>query len=170
MGCHVGTHIDTPYHFLDGQPPLEQLPLEMFRGRARVIDATADLVTNSVTNSITSEVIAGRDLSRLDYVILRTGWERHWGTVQYYTDWPTVSTELAQGLAAAGLKGVGLDCPSSDPVDGRAAHDLFAAAGMINVENLANLAELPATDFELLVLPLKLYGTEASPVRAAALV
>ncbi len=166
MGCHVGTHIDTPYHFLDGQPPLEQLSIEMFRGRARIFPVTVDPVTNTVAGN----ELAGCDLSALDYVILGTGWEQHWGTAQYYRDWPTLAVELAQKLAVAGLKGVGLDCPSSDPLDGRTAHDLFAAAGMINVENLANLTELPATDFELLVLPLKLYGTEASPVRAVALV
>ncbi len=73
-------------------------------------------------------------------------------------------------LAGAGLKGVGLDSPSIDPLDARICHDLFAAAGMINVENLANLAALPAGLFDFLVLPLKLAGTEASPVRAVALI
>jgi kynurenine formamidase len=104
----------------------------------------------------------------VEFVILRTGWERHWGTPRYYADWPTVSEPLARVLAAARLKGVGLDSPSPDPLHGRAAHDLFAAAGMINIENLTNLAELPDGPFTLLVLPLKLAGTEASPVRAAA--
>ncbi len=37
--CHLGTHLDTPLHFLDGQPGLEAMPLEKFRGRGCVIDA-----------------------------------------------------------------------------------------------------------------------------------
>lgn len=160
--CHLGTHLDTPLHFLDGQPGLEAMPLEKFRGRGCVIDAPA--------GEIPPEVVAGVDLGPVDYLILRTGWERHWGTPRYYRDWPWLSPALARTLAGAGLKGVGLDSPSIDPLDARICHDLFAAAGMINVENLANLAALPAGLFDFLVLPLKLAGTEASPVRAVALI
>lgn len=160
--CHLGTHLDTPLHFLDGQPGLEAMPLERFRGRGCVVDAPA--------GEIPPEIVAGLDLGPVDYLILRTGWERHWGTPRYYRDWPWLSPALARALAGAGLKGVGLDSPSLDPLDGRICHDLFAAAGLINVENLANLAALPAGLFDFLVLPLKLAGTEASPVRAVALI
>lgn len=160
--CHVGTHIDTPLHFLDGQPGLEAMPLEKFRGRGVVADAPA--------GEIPPETIAGLDLRPVDFLLLRTGWERHWGTPRYYSAWPTISPGLARALVEAGLKGVGLDSPSADPLNGRVCHDLFAAAGMINIENLANLGALPAGLFDFLALPLKLAGTEASPVRAVALV
>ena len=103
-------------------------------------------------------------------LIIKTGWEKHWGTSRYYQDWPLISSELATLLAEAKLKGVGLDTPSTDPLGGRFVHDLFAAAGMINVENLANLAALPEAPFYLMVFPLKLAGVEASPVRAVALI
>ncbi len=165
IGCHVGTHIDTPLHFRAGRPGLEAMPLAAFHGRALVVDAPAPAEPGPVG----AEVLAGRDLTDVDFVLLRTGWSRHWGTPRYYQAWPTVGAELARRLAGAGLKGVGLDTPSLDPVDGREVHDLLAAAGMINVENLTNLEALPATPCELLVLPLKLEGTEASPVRAVAL-
>jgi kynurenine formamidase len=160
LGCHVGTHIDTPLHFLDGQPGLEALPLDRFAGSALCLDAPA--------GEIGEDALRGVDLAGTDFVLLRTGWERHWGTPRYYDSWPTVSPALARRLAGARLKGVGLDTPSSDPLNGRVAHDLFAAAGLINIENLANLAALPRGPFEFLVLPLKLAGTEASPVRAVA--
>ena len=75
---------------------------------------------------------------------------------------------VTPALAAAGLKGTGLDSPSLDPFLGHAAHDICAAAGLINIENLANLGALPGRGAELFVLPLKLEGTEASPVRAFA--
>jgi kynurenine formamidase len=162
FGCHVGTHIDTPYHFLDGQPGLETMPLERFMGRAICVDAPPGVIP--------PEAVAKADLDGVRWLIFRTGWERQWGTPRYYEDWPTLSPELAGRLGHAGLHGVGLDTPSPDPLNGRAAHDLFAAAGMVNVENLANLAALPPGPFDLLVLPLKLEGAEASPVRAVAVV
>ena len=77
---------------------------------------------------------------------------------------------MAELLAGAGLKGVGLDTPSLDTFGGQADHDICAPAGMVNIENLANLGALPLEGFTLLVLPLKLEGTEASPVRAVAIV
>ena len=72
-------------------------------------------------------------------------------------------------LAAADLKGSGLDTPSLDAFGEHRAHDLCAAAGMVNVENLTGLDALPEAPFTLFVLPLKLAGGEASPVRAVAL-
>ncbi len=161
FGCHVGTHIDTPYHFLDGQPGLEEMDVTVFCGRALRVDVT-DLATAG------PELIDGLDLTDLDFLLLATGWERHWGTDRYYDGWPVPSAELAAALAAAPLKGVGVDTPSLDAYGGRRSHDLLAAAGRINIENLANLGALPATPFEFFALPLKLAAAEASPVRAVA--
>jgi kynurenine formamidase len=166
MGCHVGTHIDLPLHFRAGEPGLDGFPLDRCWGRARVVDT----VTSKTPGALPTEVLAGVDLSGVDHIILRTGWERHWGTPRYYEAWPYLSEELARRLAEANLAGVGLDSPSVDRLGERSAHDRLAAAGLINIENLTNLALLPATDFDLLVLPLRLADTEASPVRAAALV
>lgn len=87
----------------------------------------------------------------------------------YYERWSWLSSALAGRLAGAGLKGVGLDTPSLDPYDAQAAHDICAPAGMINIENLTNLKALPKRGFMLQVMPLKLSKTEASPVRAVAL-
>ncbi|MFO7609485.1 MAG: cyclase family protein [Candidatus Krumholzibacteriia bacterium] len=165
FGCHVGTHIDLALHFKAGERPVEELPLDAFAGRARVVRAPA----GQGAGPLDAALLDGVDLAGLDFVLFATGWDRHWGTDRYYREWPFYSEELARRLAAAGLKGSGLDTPSLDPHAGHRAHDLCAAAGMINIENLAGLERLPEAPFTLLVLPLKLAGTEASPVRAAAL-
>lgn len=166
MGCHVGTHIDSPLHFRAGQPGLEELPVTTFAGAGLVLDAPG----GDPPGALGAEILDGVDLVPVDYLLLRTGWERHWGTRRYYECWPFLAPELARSLVAADLRGVGLDGPSVDPLDGRIVHDLFASAGMINVENLANLSALPAGLFTFLTLPLKLDGAEASPVRAVALI
>ncbi len=165
FGCHVGTHIDTPLHFKAGDPGLDKLPLDRFAGRGYLIKLPAGLSPGPMGR----EILAGHDLGGVDFVLLATGWDRHWGTAEYYRAWPYLSEELAAELASRGLKGVGLDTPSLDGFSGRKAHDLCAAVGMVNIENLTGLAELPDQDFNLLVLPLKLAATEASPVRAVAI-
>jgi kynurenine formamidase len=166
FGCHVGTHIDAPLHFLAGEPGVDRLSLDRFVGKGVVIRAgngESPLVLGL-------EVCSGIDLAPLDFVLFDTGWDRHWGTERYYREWSYLSLELAEMLAGAGLKGVGLDTPSLDPFGGQDAHDICARTGMINIENLANLGALPREGFTLLVMPLKLEGTEASPVRAVAMV
>jgi kynurenine formamidase len=166
LSCHLGTHIDTPLHFLAGQPGLEAIDLDRFFGKARVLD----LPCGDVPEGMPPAVLGGIDLASVDFLLFRTGWERHWGTPRYYETWPFLSEALCLRLAESKLKGVGLDAPGIDSPEGRFAHDLLAAAGMINVENLANLGQLPDETFDLVVFPLKLAGAEASPVRAAAIV
>lgn len=165
FGCHVGTHIDAPLHFLAGQPGIDKLPLDRFWGRALVVRCG----DGEHTGSLGAELLDDKDLDAVDFVIFDTDWCRHWGTDLYYERWSYLSPALAERLAAAGLKGVGLDTPSLDPHGGQSAHDICAPAGMINIENLTNLKALPDQGFTLQVLPLKLDQTEASPVRAIAI-
>ena len=166
FGCHVGTHIDAPLHFLAGEPGVDRLPVDRFMGTGVVIRAG----DGKSAQAIGPEVCDGIDLGPLDFVLFDTGWDQYWGTERYYREWSYLTPKLAELLAGAGLKGVGLDTPSLDPFGGQHAHDICAPVGMINIENLANLAALPREGFTLLVMPLKLEGTEASPVRAVALV
>ncbi len=166
ISCHVGTHVDTPLHFLAGRPALDAMPPDFFAGRALVLAVS----TSEPPGPLAADLVTGGNFAEVDFLILRTGWERWWGTDRYYAAWPYLGVDLASRLAKLGLKGVGLDSPSVDPLGRHEVHDLFAAAGLINVENLANLAALPRGPFLFMALPLKLAATEASPVRAVALV
>ncbi len=165
IGCHVGTHIDAPLHFLADQPGIDALPLDRFWGTAVVIRCG----DGENAGPLGPELLADVDLTDVDFVLFDTGFARHWGTPTYYSRWAYLSPALAERLAASDLKGVGLDTPSLDPVNGHSAHDICAPAGMINIENLTNLAAVPDRGFILQVLPLKLNETEASPVRAVAI-
>lgn len=165
FGCHIGTHVDAPRHFLAGAAGVDDLPLDRFAGSALVVRPGSAVGPGPLAAS----VLDGVDLGGIEFVLFDTGWARHWGQPRYYQDWPWLSPELAERLAGAGLKGVGVDTPSLDGFTGHRAHDICAAAGMVNLENLANLPALPWRGFHVLALPLKLIATEASPVRAAAL-
>jgi arylformamidase len=166
IGCHVGTHLDAPLHFGPGRPGVDALPLSACAGPARVLDVRAV----AAAGPLPANLLPAAWCPDVDFLLLHTGWSRHWRTPQYYDGWPWLAADLADRLAAAGLKGVGIDGPSVDDLDRRACHDIFAAAGMVNLENLTGLAALPPEPFLLVALPLKLHATEASPVRAAALI
>jgi arylformamidase len=166
MGCHVGTHIDAPSHFLAGAKGVDEMPLQRFVGPALVLHLADGAGACMAPGPLPASVLEEHDLTEVDFVLFHTGWDRFWGEPSYYQEWPYLSEELAENLVAAGLKGVGLDTPSLDVYNGHRAHDMFAAAGLINIENLCGLERAPARGGELLVLPLKLHDTEASPVRA----
>src|SRR5437868_8386879 len=41
MGSHTGTHIDAPYHMIDGGKRLHEFPLDTLTGRATVFETGA---------------------------------------------------------------------------------------------------------------------------------
>jgi arylformamidase len=70
-------------------------------------------------------------------------------------------------LASLDVRLVGIDTPSVDPADSKTldSHQQLLAHDMRVLENLV-LDEVEAGDYELIALPLKLAGADASPVRA----
>ncbi len=168
IGCHVGTHLDGSLHFLADQPGLHEVPVDRFCGTALVVDATASGSDKSHPLAMGVELVQGSDLKSVDFVLFYTGWDRFWGQDNYYRHWPRLDAQLAGLLAESGLKGVGLDTPSLDGFNDSVAHDVCAAAAMVNIGNLTGLAPLVGSVVQFMALPLKLYQTEASPVRAVA--
>ena len=46
LGCHLGTHVDAPAHFIGGGRSVDGLDLRHFYGPARVIEFTSDFTSN----------------------------------------------------------------------------------------------------------------------------
>ena len=167
MGVHTGTHMDAPFHFFPSGLTIDQMPLEQCMGPASLLKLT-DLATGSEID-LTAVPGLKDKLSRTRKLILNTGWARHWGSPRYFTDHPRISAESAAFLVDCGINLIGVDMPSVDrpPFP---AHLAFLGNGIAIVENLTNLDAVEADEFQLTVLPLKLMGRDASPVRAIAFV
>ncbi|MHB8767122.1 MAG: cyclase family protein [Deferrisomatales bacterium] len=159
---HTGTHLDAPAHLLAGGQSLDDFPAGHFLGRAVALDlgpAPPDLDAWA------------RRLQGCDFALLRTGWSRLWGSPGYFEGFPTPSIEAARRLAALGLRGVGIDALSVDPVGSAdlPVHRVLLGAGLVIAENLRGLEALPEGPFGFSCLPLRLAGADGSPVRAVAL-
>jgi kynurenine formamidase len=100
---------------------------------------------------------------------LQTGWSKHWDSPSYFTDHPTLAADAAQFLVECGVQLTAVDMPSVDRAP-YPAHRILLGAGVLIVENLTNLDVIGASEFQLIVLPLKLVGRDGSPVRAVAVV
>jgi arylformamidase len=102
------------------------------------------------------------DVSRL---LLRTGTFPDPRT--FSTDFAAIDPDLIHGLADRGLCLIGLDTPSVDPFDSKdlPAHHACIARNVAILEGLV-LDGVPDGLYELIALPLRLVGFDASPVRA----
>ena len=78
-----------------------------------------------------------------------------------------VGPDAARALVAAGVQLVGIDTPSVDHSTSKdlQSHHVLYAGGVSLLENL-DLSAVPEGDYELIALPLRIVGGDASPVRA----
>jgi len=168
LPAHSGTHVDAPGHVLAEGPMLADLPLSRFAGAGVVLDLSA-----RPGLAVTAADLAPHlPLLRAEapaFALLMTGDEARYGQGEYFTAGAYLTPEAAALLAGLpGLSGIGLDAGSADPlcaVD-LPAHRVLLGAGVLIVENLRGLGQLPRRGFQFLCLPL--LGGDGSPVRAAA--
>lgn len=155
---HLGAHADAPFHVTDDGMPVAELPLEPFLGPCRVVEVPPAPL-------ILPEHLAGIDLGDPPRLLLKTCSVRD--PFRFPERFSALSPELARALGAAGVLLVGLDTPSVDPFDSKdlPAHHALVAGGVANLEGLL-LDDVPPGLYELIALPLRLVGLDASPVRA----
>lgn len=169
LSSHTGTHVDTPAHVIPGGRCLDGFAAGDFFGRAARLDFTAP----GQSSIDTADLERYQDtIEKSEFILLHSGWSRHWGTEEYFRDYPLLTPDAAGWLTGFRLKGIGVDMISVDPVDSRElpVHHLLLESGILIVENLASLAALPPSDFLFACFPLKLHRGDASPVRAVALI
>lgn len=168
VGLHCGTHVDAPTHFYNARPTIEQVALEKCVGPALLIDLTPKTLPSQSVIDVADLVDYGEQLLATGKVILKTGWAQRWGDPAYFTEHPVLTGEAAQFLVDCGVHLIGVDTPSVDrpPFP---AHLVLLDNQVVILENLTNLNAIPTARFQLVALPLKLTGREASPVRAIAI-
>ncbi len=156
-GLHVGTHIDSPYHFHPGGRQVNDISLEELTGSAHMIKLKGKVLEKSHIKNIPSDQI----------LIIHTGWDRNWKKPHYFHDHPYLSLEAAKLLLEKGIKGIGIDGPSVDVWGETKIHQLLLENDIWIVENLTKLHQITDTEFEIFFIPL-LIDAEGSMVRAFA--
>lgn len=163
MFSHTGTHMDAPAHMLPEGTTLDSYDAEKFTGTALVVDCRGQA-------AITLPLLKGYDLTGVDFVLFCTGWDRKWGSDDYYEGFPCLTAEAAAYLAALPLKGVGEDSISLDPCDSVdfPNHITLMRADFVNTENLKGLDALLGRRFTFVTLPLKFENSDGCSCRAIA--
>lgn len=159
---HLGAHADAPFHVAAGGVGVGELPLEPFLGPCQLVEVPPAPL-------ILPEHLGGVDLGDPPRLLLKTGSAStpNGNPSRFPEAFSALSPELARALGESGALLVGLDTPSVDPFDSKdlAAHHALVAGGVVNLEGLM-LDAVPPGIYELIALPLRLEGLDASPVRA----
>jgi arylformamidase len=156
---HAGTHADAPLHYDAEGVGIDGVGLTPYVGAARLIDL------RGCGPIVTPEMVAPAVATPRMRVLLRT-YDR-FPHDRWDPAFTTVAAETIALLAAHGVILIGIDSPSLDPQKSKTmdAHLAVRTAGMAILEGLV-LDDVPAGDYELIALPLKLAGLDAAPVRA----
>jgi len=166
MVGNTGTYLDTPFHRYQDGADLADLPLSSISDcPGVVIDVRA-----SPGRLIDCALLAAAEI-RGRAVLLRTGWDKHWRTDQYFEDHPYLSEQGAIYLRDRGARLVGIDSMNIDDIRGgtRPVHSILLGAGIPIVEHMTRLDQLPSGPFRFFAVPPKIRNAGTFPVRAHAI-
>jgi kynurenine formamidase len=185
---HGGTHLDAPLHFAAAGMATDQIPLERLMAQAIVIDVSAQVGADHNYRLSVRDVLEFENrhgpVEPGSIVLLRTGWSQYWPDAKAYLgddtpgdasklQFPSYGAEAAQLLvedrqvALLGVDTASIDYGRSKDLP---VHRIVAAHNVSGLENLTALDQLPATEFVIIALPMKIEGGSGGPVRVVALV
>jgi len=164
---HNGTHADARFHFDTKGESIEKAPLEIYLGRAVVVDLTEAFSQSKEKHLITIEDFQphSEEIAETSRVLVKTG--RWSNSAVFPSQIPVIAADVPAWLQKNGVKLLGLDLPSVDEIDSKSLqnHHALAAAGVAIVESL-DLSGAGAGIYDFAALPLKIAGGDGAPMRA----
>lgn len=162
---NTGTYLDTPFHrYADGED-LAAVGLE------RLVDLPGVVVRAPTDGAVDTDAFEGLDVQG-KAVLVHTGWSRHWRTPAYYENHPFLTAAAADRLAEGGARLVGIDSHNIDDTraNARPVHSRLLGDGVLVVEHMCGLDQLPDAGFRFFAAPPKVKAFGTFPVRAFAMV
>ncbi len=170
MFSHTGTHMDAPVHLFPNGTTLDAFPAEQFVGNGLIIDCSDLREGQRITMSYIDK--AKDKIKHAEYILFHTGWDKYWGTSDYFGEYPYITEEVAEYLIQNNKKGIGLDVIGLDPIrdENLTLHRKFLLKNnMVIIENLAHLGDVGNEIFTFVALPLKYENADGAPIRAIAI-
>ncbi|HMN96821.1 MAG TPA: cyclase family protein [Phycisphaerales bacterium] len=155
---HLGAHVDAPSHYGCDVETVDEIPLERFIGPCEVVRV-------GVAPGGLVGVAHLPAPPRAPRVLLATG--THPDPDRWAPEFAGLDPALVDHLADLGVCLVGVDVPSVDPATSKSlpAHARFLVRDLSILEGIVLDGVAPGL-YELIALPLRLVGFDASPVRA----
>jgi arylformamidase len=155
MSTHSGTHIDAPYHYCPDAARIDEIDLSALVGRCRVIDLGE--IKGLVKRDNLQDLIGGSER-----VLLKSWFSR---ADVFDPSYPSLSRDAAAFLIEEGVRCIGTDTPSIEAFecDG-SVHRLLCQHSLLVIE-LLDLGHVPAGEYHICALPLKVKQGDGAPAR-----
>lgn len=156
---HAGTHGDAPLHYANDGASSADSDLDPYIGSCVLLDV------RHARGRVEMGDIDWNAVEGAERVLLRT--YEHFPHKAWDSDFTAIASEVIARLGAMGVRLIGTDAASLDPEQSKTldAHHAVKAADMRILEGLV-LDDVPPGRYELIALPLRIVGADASPVRA----
>lgn len=157
FGSHTGTHVDAPRHFLKEGLTVDRLPLDHLMGPATVVEVQGG-------TDITRESLAGIQLGHPSRLLLKANPE--WSGSEFDPGYKSLTEDAARYLVERGVVLVGIDAFSIERLKGTGnVHRVLLEQGVVILEGI-DLHAVPAGEYELICLPLRIREGDGAPARA----
>jgi arylformamidase len=159
MGSHTGTHIDAPYHFVEGGRRLESIPLDELVGPATVVQVAG-------VRSIARTHLESLPWDGVRRVLFKTDNSEHWNDGTFYESFVYLEPDAAEFLAQQGVRLVGIDYLSIDAYksEKHPTHFVLLPRNVVIIEGL-NLSHVAPGQYQMVALPLNLQSGDGAPAR-----
>jgi arylformamidase len=182
MSLHTGCHVESALHCFENGEAIDQVSLERVIGSAVMLDLTPvseqGLIDDSDLERAQKQLAERHESIKAgDIILLRTDWaQRAIGTSTYFPQSPGLTQNAANWLVEKQPKCIGCDFfeepAARQPgwtADQFVVHRAILGAGILLVEGLVNLRDLPSRC--QFFAPFYHYaGIDSAPARAFALV
>lgn len=165
MVANTGTYLDCPFHrYADGDD-LNDLHLQQLASLDGIM-INADYRDGIEIGPSHFEKVAVKNKA----VLVHTNWSQFWRTDAYFENHSFLTQEAAVYLRDQGALLVGIDSHNIDDTRKRSrpVHTILLKAGILIVEHMCNLDQLPDSGFYFNAVPPKFKGVGTFPVRAYA--
>lgn len=155
---HLGAHLDAPSHYGGDGRTIDEQDLTLCLGPCRVVRAHVGR-----GELITPERIEGD--AHAERLLVATG--TFPDPTRWNVDFAAFDPACIDWLSEQGVRLIGIDTPSVDLSTSKdlPSHHRALANDMAILEGIV-LTDIVPGDYELIALPLRLVGFDASPVRA----
>jgi arylformamidase len=159
MGSHTGTHMDAPFHMIDGGKRLSDFPLDTLIGKVTVFEIPS-------ARSIGRAQLEGFDWTDIERVLLKTENSKHWNDGKFYEEFVYLEPDGAEFLVERGVRLVGIDYLSIDKFrsESHPSHFVLLKKNILIIEGL-NLNAVPQGKYSIFALPLNLQDADGAPTR-----
>jgi arylformamidase len=162
LSVHTGTHIDAPFHFLQGGYSVDQIPLDLLVGETQVISVP------ETTRWIDGQVLEKAGIQKgITRVLFKTSNSDYWqrNEMEFKKEFVAITDDGAKWIVDHGIKTVGIDYLSIAPFgNSRPTHRTLLGANTLIIEGV-NLSNIEPGIWLMYCLPLKLKNSDGAPAR-----